>query len=66
MRYNKHVEYIFLSAIIGLGGLAVNYIATMSENIHKMTVSMQVVSDVVKDHENRIRDLEKFQSKRQP
>lgn len=59
MNYVRHVEYIFLTAIIGLGAFAVNYMASMAENIHKMTISMQVVSDVVKDHELRLRDLEK-------
>lgn len=59
MQYGKHVEYIFLAAIVGLGGLAVNYIANISENVHKMTVIVQVVSESVKDHEMRIRELEK-------
>lgn len=65
MQYSKHVETIFLAAILGLAGFAVTFLGSMSENIQKLSVSVQELNgqmayfkETLKDHEERIRHAE--------
>lgn len=55
-----------LALIIGVASLGVSFIGDMSKNIQNMAASveqlnirMATVSDTMKDHELRIRDIEK-------
>lgn len=66
------IEYLFMSLLSGCGGLVVTHISTMSDNLQKITLSIQelngrietltermVTADhTLKDHENRIRRVE--------
>lgn len=64
-QYRKHFEFFFLSSICGASAMAVSYVATMSDNIKEMTVSLQVLAEkltnvdrTAQDHELRLRNLE--------
>lgn len=73
MKYSKHVEYLFLAGITGIGGVCANYISKMSDSIQEMSVSVQELNsrfhvlstkmgysdEMIKDHENRLRRIEK-------
>lgn len=65
MKYQKHLEYFFLSMIIGTISIGVSYVAEMSKNIQSMTVAVQILSEkltavdrLAQDHESRIRHIE--------
>lgn len=71
MDLNKAIENMFLAAIIGVASIGVSFISDMSKNIHAMTVSIQElnarmgqVDGIMKDHEQRIRDVEKTKIQR--
>ncbi len=69
MDYTKHVENIFLLAIVGLASFAVSFLGDMSANMQKLTISVEqlngrmesvstqvsFVNETLKDHEQRIR-----------
>ena len=62
----KNFDQLLLSATVGIAGLTTSYVSKMSENVQAMTVSVDILTtklgstdSAVKDHEIRIRDLEK-------
>lgn len=64
--YKNHVEYFFLSAIVGACSLGVSYIAKMNSSIEQMTLSVQILTEklttidrTAQDHEQRIRYIER-------
>lgn len=66
MDLRKYFDHLLLSAIIGASGLTVSYISKMSENIQSMRTSIELMADkfsttdqMVKDHEIRLRQLER-------
>ena len=65
LEYRKHIEYFFMSIIIGSVGLAITQMREMADNIERMSVSLEVLTERLVsldrrtlDHESRIRDLE--------
>jgi hypothetical protein len=73
MKYNfsmkqlhENVNHIMLALIIGVASLGVSFIGDMSQNLQAMAVSvhelnakMGAISETTRDHEARIRDIEK-------
>ena len=73
LRYNinmktlhENVNHIMLALIIGVASLGVSFIGDMSRNLQEMAVSvhelnakMGLISETTKDHESRIREIEK-------
>jgi len=57
--YSKAIEYFFFPVTIVLIGFGVNFVSSIAENTHKMTVSIQVLVEGYRDHELRIRELER-------
>jgi hypothetical protein len=60
------LNQLLLAAVIGVVSLGVSFIADMSRNIQAMASSVQElnvrmaqISDIAKDHEIRIRQIEK-------
>jgi hypothetical protein len=60
------LNQLLLAAVIGVVSLGVSFIADMSRNIQAMASSVQElnvrmaqISDIAKDHEVRIRQIEK-------
>ena len=71
MDLNKAIENIFFASIIGVASIGVSFISDMSKNIQAMTISVQElnsrmgqVDGIMRDHEQRIRDVEKNNNKR--
>jgi hypothetical protein len=69
-RLHDNINHLFLALIIGVASLGVSFIGDMSKNIQNMAASveqlnvrMAAVSDTMKDHEVRLRDVEKNQFK---
>ena len=68
MDMEKTFYNLMMAALIGIGGVAVSFIGDMSRNLQSLTVSvkelnerMSQVSDTMKDHELRLRDVENKQ-----
>lgn len=73
LRYNinmktlhENVNHIMLALIIGVASLGVSFIGDMSRNLQEMAVSvhelnakMGTISETTRDHEIRIREIEK-------
>jgi len=62
---NKQIQYLVLSAITGMSGLAVKHLSDISENILQLKLSVQILTEklttldaMAHDHEERIRNLE--------
>jgi hypothetical protein len=65
-KLHENINHLMLALIIGVASLGVSFIGDMSKNIQIMAASveqlnirMATVSDTMKDHEVRIRDVEK-------
>lgn len=65
-KLHENINHLMLALIIGVASLGVSFIGDMSKNIQNMAASveqlnirMATVSDTMKDHELRIRDIEK-------
>jgi hypothetical protein len=65
-KFHENINHLMLALIIGVASLGVSFIGDMSKNIQNMAASveqlnirMAAVSDTMKDHEVRIRDIEK-------
>jgi methyl-accepting chemotaxis protein len=66
MDLHKNLNHLLLAAVIGVVSLGVSFIGDMSRNlqnmaqsIHELNSRMGQVSDTMKDHEFRIREIEK-------
>lgn len=71
MDLQKNIVQLLLALIIGIVSLGVSFIGDMSNNIHRIAVSvtelnsrMGQVMTTVNDHEGRLREVEKTQQKR--
>jgi ribose 5-phosphate isomerase len=67
VEYRKHVEYFFLSILVGIFSVGVAYAQKMSETLQKIAVSVEVITErqsstdrQVQDHESRLRYYEQF------
>ena len=65
-KLHENINHLMLALIIGVASLGVSFIGDMSKNLQSMAASveqlnirMAAVSDTMKDHEVRIRDIEK-------
>lgn len=66
MNLEKHISQLLLALIIGVVSLGVSFIGDMSRNmqqiavsVHELNARMGQVSDTMKDHEDRLREVEK-------
>lgn len=67
----KNLDHLLLAAIVGVVSIGVSFIGDMSRNVQQMAASIQElnvrmgqVSDTMRDHEMRIRDVEKKTTRR--
>jgi hypothetical protein len=67
MSIRKSIENLLMAGIIGAVGIAVTYIAKMSENMQQMTIAVQILTEkltnidkIAQDHELRLREIEKY------
>jgi hypothetical protein len=67
MELHKNLNHLLLAAIIGVCSLGVAYVGRMSadlgsmaKSLYELNIRMGQVSDTVKDHEQRLRDIEHF------
>jgi hypothetical protein len=65
-KLHENVNHLMLALIIGVVSLGVSFIGDMSKNIQNMAASVEQlntkmgqVNDTMRDHEFRLRDLEK-------
>lgn len=53
-----------LALIIGVAGLGVTAVQDMARSVEQLNVKMGQVIETIRDHEMRIRDIEKDKTKR--
>jgi methyl-accepting chemotaxis protein len=65
-KLHENINHLMLALIIGVASLGVSFIGDMSKNISNMAASIEQlntkmgqVSETMRDHEFRLRDLEK-------
>lgn len=65
MDLTKNVNHLLLALIVGIVSLGVSFIGDMAKNIQDMAISIQElnmkmgqVSDTMRDHELRLRNIE--------
>jgi methyl-accepting chemotaxis protein len=63
---HENVNHLMLALIVGIASLGVSFIGDMSTNLQAMAVSvhelnakMGAISETTRDHEARIREIEK-------
>lgn len=73
LEHKKLIDYLVLAAITGSVAIFASHIAKMSDNLQKITVSVQELNarieilttqmvrtdDIIRDHESRLRQLER-------
>lgn len=71
MDLNKNITHLLLAGIIGAVSLGVSSVISMSHSVQNMAVSVQElnmrmahVSDTIKDHESRLREVERQKQRR--
>lgn len=53
------IHNLFLAAIIGIVGKGVTFAGEISRNLQELNIKMAQMIDVTRDHETRIREVEK-------
>jgi len=63
---HENVNHLMLALIVGIASLGVSFIGEMSNNlqamaasVHELNVKMGAISETTRDHETRIREIEK-------
>ena len=63
---HENVNHLMLALIIGIASIGVSFIGDMSRNlqemaasVHELNAKMGAISETTKDHETRIREIEK-------
>jgi methyl-accepting chemotaxis protein len=67
MKYlHDNINHLMLAMIIGIASLGVSFIGDMSQNLQQMAISvhelntkMGTINEITRDHEIRIREIEK-------
>lgn len=69
--FHDNINHLMLALIIGIASLGVSFIGDMSQNLQQMAISvhelnakMGTINEVTRDHESRIRDIEKSNNKK--
>lgn len=63
---HENVNHLMLALIVGIASLGVSFIGEMSNNlqamaisVHELNAKMGAISETARDHETRIRNIEK-------
>lgn len=57
------IHNLFLAAIIAIVSKGVNFAGEINQNLQELNIKMAQMIDVTKDHEARIRQIEKILTK---
>lgn len=61
---HDNINHLMLALIIGVAGLGVSAVQDMAKSVEQLNVKMGQVIETIRDHEMRIRDIEKDKIKR--